>query len=84
MANSPTTRKPIYASLIDAYAKCGKPEEAHWLYKEVIEKGHDLDAVIISIVLNALTNYGMFSKPIVILCSLLESSLEALDCRHGF
>lgn len=56
---SPTYEKIIYKSMIDAYAKCGKPEEAYAVYKQVAEKGHDLDAVAISIVVNALTSSGM-------------------------
>lgn len=57
--DSPTYEKIIYRSMIDAYAKCGKPEEVYSLYKQVAEKGHDLDAVAISIVVNALTRSGM-------------------------
>lgn len=48
--------------MIDAYAKCGRPEEAYSLYKQVAEKGHDVNAVGISIVVNALTNIGMSGK----------------------
>lgn len=46
-------------SIIDAYAKCGKPEELYQLYKEASAQGHGLDAVTISILVNTLTNYGM-------------------------
>lgn len=50
--------KIICNAMIDAYAKCGKPEEAYKLYKESTEKGHVLGAVSISIVVNSLTNSG--------------------------
>jgi pentatricopeptide repeat protein len=62
VADSSTNEKLIYKSMIDAYSKCGKPEEAYSLYKQLAEEGHDLDAVTISIVVNALTNSGMSGK----------------------
>lgn len=62
VADSSTCEKSIYNSMIDAYAKCGRPEEAYSLYKQVAEKGHDMNAVGISIVVNALTNIGMSGK----------------------
>jgi pentatricopeptide repeat protein len=57
--NSPTSSKLLYNCMIDAYAKCGKQEKAYLLYKQATEEGHDLGAVGISIVVNALTNEGM-------------------------
>lgn len=57
--NSPTSSKLLYNSMIDAYAKCGKQEKAHLLYRQATEEGRDLGAVGISIVVNALTNGGM-------------------------
>lgn len=57
-ANSHTSSKLVYNSMIDTYAKCGKREEAYLLYKQVADEGHDLGAVGISIVVNALTNGG--------------------------
>ena len=54
--------KLILKSIIDAYAKCGKPEEAYSVYKEATANGQDLDAVAISILVNTLTNYGMIVK----------------------
>jgi pentatricopeptide repeat protein len=74
VADSPTCEKLIYNSMIDAYAKCGRPEEAYSLYKQVAEKGHDLNAVAISIVVNALTNIGMSGK----LCRLTHSLFLSL------
>lgn len=58
-ADSPLAKKLLCNSMLDAYAKCGKSEEAYFLYKQLTEEGHDLDAVAISIVVNALTHSGM-------------------------
>ncbi|KAG2708944.1 hypothetical protein I3760_05G217200 [Carya illinoinensis] len=74
--DSPTYEKIIYKSMIDAYAKCGKPEEAYLLYKQVAEKGHDLDAVAISIVVNALTRSGKHQEAENIIHKSFEGSLE--------
>ncbi|KAJ1407323.1 Tetratricopeptide-like helical domain superfamily [Sesbania bispinosa] len=57
--NSSTSRKLLYNSMIDAYAKCGKQEKAYLLYKKATEEGCDLGAVGISIVVNALTSGGV-------------------------
>lgn len=53
-----TSGKLIYISMIDAYAKCGKAEEAYHLYEEVTGKGIELGVVSISKVVHALANYG--------------------------
>ena len=58
-ANSHTSSKVLYNSMIDVYAKCGEQEKAYLLYKQVTEEGYDLGAVGISIVVNALTNGGI-------------------------
>ncbi|KAJ1441926.1 Tetratricopeptide-like helical domain superfamily [Sesbania bispinosa] len=57
--NSSTSKKLLYNSMIDAYAKCGKQEKAYLLYKQATEEGCDLGVVGISIVVNALTSGGM-------------------------
>lgn len=59
LSTSRTIGRPVYRSMIDAYAKCGKLDEANHLYKEMIEQGNGPDAVAISIIVNALSNYGM-------------------------
>lgn len=59
IADSSKPGQLVLRSIIDTYAKCGKPEEAYMLYKEAIARGHDLDAVAISILVNTLTNCGM-------------------------
>ncbi|CAK9172464.1 unnamed protein product [Ilex paraguariensis] len=58
VADSFTTRKLLYNSMIDACIKCAKPEEAYLLYRDEAEKGHDLGAVAISMLVNVLTNCG--------------------------
>lgn len=69
--NLPTSSKLLYNSMIDAYAKCGKQEKAYKLYKQATEEGHDLGAVGISIVVNALTKGGMALEE---LCKLESNS----------
>lgn len=78
--DSLTYEKLIYKSMIDAYVKCGKPEEAYSLYKQVAEKGDDLDAVAISIVVNALTNSGTRGK--LNRQSIFCSFLKYLRCYY--
>lgn len=51
--------------MIDACVKCGKFEEAYLLYEEVAQRGHNLDAVGIGMVVNALTNSGMIVNSLV-------------------
>ncbi|XP_021648830.2 pentatricopeptide repeat-containing protein At5g27270 isoform X3 [Hevea brasiliensis] len=58
VADSPLCGKSIVNSMIDAYVKCGKSEEAYSLYKELTDRGHNLGAVGISIIVNALTKCG--------------------------
>lgn len=58
VADSSTAKNPLYNSMIDAYAKCGRSEEAYLFFKEETEKGHHLGAVAISMLVNALTNCG--------------------------
>lgn len=58
VANSCTSTL-IFGSMIDAYIKCDKAEEASTLYKELIEKGYDLGAVAVSRIVNTLTVGGM-------------------------
>ncbi|XP_062147181.1 pentatricopeptide repeat-containing protein At5g27270 isoform X2 [Alnus glutinosa] len=76
VADSSSNEKLIYKSMIDAYSKCGKPEEAYSLYRQVAEEGHDLDAVAISIVVNALTNSGKHREAENIIRESLEGSSE--------
>lgn len=57
--DSHAIRSPVYRSMIDAYAKCGKLDQANHLYNEMVDQGNGLDAVAISIIVNAFSNYGM-------------------------
>jgi len=45
--------------MIDAYCKCGKINDATHLYREMVAQGHVPDAVITSILVNALSKHGM-------------------------
>lgn len=58
LENFPTTGKLVYNSMIDAYVKCNKPEKAYSLYIEVTQKGQELGAVAVSMVVNSLSKNG--------------------------
>ncbi|KAF5730779.1 pentatricopeptide repeat-containing protein [Tripterygium wilfordii] len=74
--DSPACGKLVFNSMIDAYAKVGRLEEAYLLYKEVIKKGHDLGAVAISIIVNALTNCGKHQEAQNIIRGTLQDGME--------
>ncbi|KAI3983839.1 hypothetical protein MKX01_011547 [Papaver californicum] len=57
-ADFPASMKRVYSSMIDAFAKCGKLEEISWMYEEMVKKGHNIDDVLSSMVVNTLTTYG--------------------------
>ncbi|XP_061363763.1 pentatricopeptide repeat-containing protein At5g27270 [Gastrolobium bilobum] len=75
-ADSPTSSKLLYNSMMDAYAKCGEQEKVYLLYKQVTDEGRDLGAVGISIVVNALSNGGKHQEAENIICRSLEKNLE--------
>ncbi|KAM7277908.1 hypothetical protein ACFE04_005042 [Oxalis oulophora] len=72
----PVPGRWVFNSMIDAYAKCGKPDEAYLLYTEAIERGHDLGAVAISIVVNALAMFGKHKVTENLVRKSLEDNLE--------
>lgn len=57
-ADSPANAKLLCNSTIDAHVKGGQLEAAYLFYKEVSKGGHDLGAVAISKIVNALINGG--------------------------
>ncbi|CBI26526.3 unnamed protein product, partial [Vitis vinifera] len=71
-----TSGKLIYISMIDAYAKCGKAEEAYHLYEEVTGKGIELGVVSISKVVHALANYGKHQEAENVIRRSFEDGLE--------
>ncbi|CAL0329703.1 unnamed protein product [Lupinus luteus] len=73
---SPISSKLLYNSMIDAYAKCGEQGKAYLLYKQAREEGHELGAVGISIVINALTNEGKHQEAENIIRRSLEGNSE--------
>lgn len=79
-ADSPSSGKLVFKCMIDAYAKSGRPEDAYSLYRTATEKGHNLGPVTISIIVNALTNGGMFFREVVLPCyhSEVSSKVEYL------
>ncbi|KAL6008226.1 hypothetical protein ACLOJK_033732 [Asimina triloba] len=58
----PSVGKLVYRSMTEAYAKCGKFNEANHLYEEMLKRGYGHDAITISIVVNALTNHGKYQE----------------------
>ncbi|XP_052186660.1 pentatricopeptide repeat-containing protein At5g27270 isoform X2 [Diospyros lotus] len=62
VGSSPINAKPLYNSMIDAYAKSGQLEAAYLFYKEALEKKQDLGAVAISMLVNALSNGGKYRE----------------------
>ncbi|KAL5568239.1 hypothetical protein UlMin_024814 [Ulmus minor] len=75
-ADSPASQKLLYNSMLDAFVKCGKPEEAFSLYRRVTEDGNGPDAVTISIVVNALSISGKHRDAEKVICRSLEDHLE--------
>lgn len=58
VADSCGTCTILYNSMVDAYIKCNRQEDAYMFFKEVIEGGHSLGPVAISMLVNALINCG--------------------------
>lgn len=58
IAESHPAGKPLYISMIDALAKCGKVDDAYLFYNEETKKGHNLGAVAITMLVNTLANSG--------------------------
>lgn len=50
----------VYNAMVDALCRCGKTEEAYRLFMELIDQGHNGDAVTISILVTHLTKQGEF------------------------
>lgn len=48
----------IYNAMVDAFCKCGKPEDAYHLFMEMANQGNNRDAVTVSILVTHLTKHG--------------------------
>ncbi|XP_058183017.1 pentatricopeptide repeat-containing protein At5g27270 isoform X2 [Rhododendron vialii] len=73
-ADSPANAKLLCNSMIDAYVKGGQLEAAYLFYKEVSKGGHDLGAVAISKIVNALINGGKYREAEnVVQCSFRDN-----------
>lgn len=68
--------KPLYNSMIDAFAKCRKLDEAYLFYKEETEKGHDLGAVAISMLVNTLASFGKYREAESVIHHCINDNLE--------
>lgn len=60
VVNSDICGTEIYNSVIDACVNCGDPGEGYQVYKESTKRGITLSPIIISVLVNNLTNRGMF------------------------
>lgn len=58
VSESVTSLKPLFCSMIDACLKCGYPDEAFLLYNEIVKRRINIDAVTVSILVNAMSRYG--------------------------
>ncbi|XP_057970722.1 pentatricopeptide repeat-containing protein At5g27270 isoform X2 [Malania oleifera] len=76
MADSSKVGKRLYTSIIDAYMRCDKPEEAYLLYAKVTEEGHDMGAVAISILVNSLSSYGKHQEAKNVIDTSFHRGLE--------
>ncbi|WCJ27798.1 Tetratricopeptide repeat (TPR)-like superfamily protein [Euphorbia peplus] len=76
VADSNVPGKSVINAMIDVYAKCGRSEDAYLLYKEVTGRGHNLNAVGISIIVKALTNSGNYQDAENIIRKTLQDSVE--------
>ncbi|KAK9144218.1 hypothetical protein Sjap_004121 [Stephania japonica] len=73
---SSTSRGPLYSAVIDAYAKCGKILGGLKIYEEMVRKGCELDAVTISILVNALATFGKHKEAESVIHKSFQDSLE--------
>ncbi|KAF3792956.1 Pentatricopeptide repeat-containing protein [Nymphaea thermarum] len=62
VTGSSAVERPVYSSMIDAYARCGNLEEANRFYEEMVAEGLGQDAVTISVMVNTFTNHGMVTS----------------------
>ncbi|KAK2972854.1 hypothetical protein RJ640_028382 [Escallonia rubra] len=76
VADSCIPGKPLYSSMIDAYTRCAKPEEAYLFYKEQTNRGHDLGAVAISMLVNSLINCGKYRDAERVIVDSFHGSVE--------
>uniref|UniRef100_A0A2P2JY30 PROP1-like PPR domain-containing protein n=1 Tax=Rhizophora mucronata TaxID=61149 RepID=A0A2P2JY30_RHIMU len=76
VADAPLSEKSVFIAMIDAYAKCGKSEEAYSLYKDFSETVHDLGAVGIGMVVNALTNSGKHHEAENIIHKCIQENMK--------
>ncbi|KAJ0968012.1 hypothetical protein J5N97_024929 [Dioscorea zingiberensis] len=66
----------VFSSMIDAFCKCGKVDEANSLFREIVEQGHSQDAVTISVLVNALTKHGKYQEAECIIHDNLNQGTE--------
>lgn len=58
LSDSPNKGKLVYCSMVDAFVNCGKLDEANTICKEMLRQGRSVDAVTLSVLVNALSKNG--------------------------
>lgn len=58
-ASSPFPARVIVNAMIDVYVRCGRADDAFFLYTKASKRGHDLGAVAVSIIVDALSSNGI-------------------------
>ncbi|XP_031483175.1 pentatricopeptide repeat-containing protein At5g27270 isoform X3 [Nymphaea colorata] len=76
VTGSSAVGRPVYSSMVDAYARCGNLEEANRLYEEMVAQGLGQDAVTISVMVNAFTNHGRFQDAEMMIHRSFEENVE--------
>lgn len=72
-ANSGICGAEIYNSVIDACVKCGELGQGYQVFKECTKKGISLSPVVISVLVNNLTNRGIVFAHLLV--KFLSSSI---------
>ncbi|KAL3524530.1 hypothetical protein ACH5RR_017364 [Cinchona calisaya] len=80
VVNPSEMHRSLHTSMIDAYSKCGKHEEAYLFYKKETEQGNNFGPVAISMLVNALTNGGKFreAKDVIHNCFRADVKLDTV------
>ncbi|CAA6669601.1 unnamed protein product [Spirodela intermedia] len=60
LSDSPNKGKLVYCSMVDAFVNCGKLDEANTICKEMLKQGRSVDAVTLSVLVNALSKNGKY------------------------
>ncbi|KAK1412977.1 hypothetical protein QVD17_34633 [Tagetes erecta] len=76
VADASSEQKHLYSCMIDLFVKSEKVDEAYLFYVEEDNKGHDVGAVAISILVNALSNCGKHRDAENVIKNCLHKNIE--------